>query len=198
MEPITDLSDPLALFRGQRQVRKFADRPLEDGTLETILQAAVHGPSGSNSMPWRFIVVRDPETKQRLGDIYEACFAEQYGGNAPPRGQDRQHLADVPVLIVPCVRTPRNGRAGFQTGASVYPSVQNLLLAARAMGVASGITTLHRIKLAEVHEILGIPEGWDSAAIVLLGWPDRSYGPNKRPPLERFVTYERWTDPVRR
>jgi nitroreductase len=195
MKPITD---PRELFRHQRQVRAFSDQPVDDETLREVLQAAVHGPSGSNTMPWRFIVVRDPEVKARLNVLYEEAFSAQYGGNPPPRGGDRQPLTEVPVLVVACVRTPRGGRAGFQTGASVYPSVQNLLLAARVLGLGSGITTLHRIKRDEVHEVLGIPDGWDSAAIVLLGWPDRNYGPNKRPPLEDFITHDRWTDPPQR
>ncbi len=190
MQPITDVKE---LFRHQRQVRAFADRPVDDATLQEVLQAAVHGPSASNAQPWRFIVVRDAEVKAQLDALYEAAFAEQYGGTPPPRGTDRQPLSQVPVLVVACVRV--RGRANIATGASVYPSVQNLMLAARAIGLASGITTLHRLKLAEVHELLGIPEGWESAAIVLVGWPDRAYGPNKRPPLERFVTYDRWTDP---
>ncbi len=190
MEPITDIKQ---LFRHQRQVRAFADRPVDDATLNEVLEAAIHGPSASNAQPWRFIVVRDPEVKAQLDTLYEAAFAEQYGGTPPPRGQDRQPLSQVPVLIVPCVRV--RGRANIATGASVYPSVQNLMLAARAIGLASGITTLHRLKLAEVHAVLGIPEGWDTAAIVLLGWPDRAYGPNRRPPLERFIAYDRWSDP---
>lgn len=190
MQPITD---PLQLFRHQRQVRAFSDRPVEDDDLRQVLQAAVHGPSASNAQPWRFIVVRDPEVKAKLDALYEAAFAEQYGGTPPPRGQDRQPLTQVPVLIVPCVRV--RGRANLATGASVYPSVQNLLLAARALGMGGGITTLHRLKLAEVQELLGIPDGWESAAIVLLGWPDRDYGPNRRPPLESFITYDHWTDP---
>jgi nitroreductase len=190
---VKPISDPRELFRHQRQVRAFADRAVDDDTLREVLEAAIHGPSASNATPWRFIVVRDPEMKAKLDALYEAAFAEQYGGTPPPRGQDRQPLSEVPVLIVACVRV--RGRANLATGASIYPSIQNLMLAARALGLASGITTLHRLKLAEVHEALGIPEGWDSAAIVLLGWPDRVYGPNSRPPLENFITYDRWTDP---
>lgn len=192
MQPI---HEAMELFRHQRQVRAFADKPVDDETLRQVLQAAIHGPSGSNTMPWRFLVVRDQAVKGRLSELYEAAFAQAYGGAAPPRGQERQPLSQVPVLIVPCVQTPPSGRAGFQTGASVYPSVQNLMLAARALGLGSGITTLHRLRLAETHEVLGIPEGWDTAAIVLLGWPEREYGPNRRPPLERFVAYDRWSDP---
>jgi nitroreductase len=106
----------------------------------------------------------------------------------------RQPLAAAPVLIVACVNTPASGRAGFQTGASIYPSVQNILLAARALGLGSCLTTLHRRRKARLHTILGIPEQIESAAIIPLGWPDRDYGPNRRPPLAQFVMYDRWSD----
>jgi nitroreductase len=192
MEPITEAME---LFRHQRQVRAFADRPVDDDLVRQVLQAGVHGPSGSNTTPWRFIVVRDQGVKDQLSPLYDEAFKATYGDAPPPRGADRQPLSQVPVLIVVCVRTPGSGRAGFQTGASVYPSVQNIMLAARALGLGTGITTLHRRRLEEVHGVLGIPEGWDSAAIILLGWPDRAYGPNRRPPLERFVSQDRWTEP---
>jgi len=105
----------------------------------------------------------------------------------------RQPLAAAPVLIVACVNTPASGRAGFQTGASIYPSVQNILLAARALGLGSCLTTLHRRRKARIHAILGIPDQIESAAIIPLGWPDRDYGPNRRPPLAQFVRYDHWT-----
>ncbi len=191
MKPI---SDPFELFEHQRAVRAFDGRPVDDETIERVLEAATHAPSGSNSQPWRFIVVRDAEVKERLSDLYEAGFLEAYGDAAPPRGADRQPWTQVPVLIVVCVQTPPSGRAGFQTGASVYPACQNLMLAARALGLGSVLTTLHRRKKDEVHEVLGIPEGYDSAAIIPLGWPNRSYGPNRRPPVETVTMYDRWSD----
>jgi len=71
--------------------------------------------------------------------------------------------------------------------------VQNILLAARALGLGSCLTTLHRRRKARIHEILDIPDHIESAAIIPLGWPDRHYGPNRRPPLAQFVMYDRWT-----
>ena len=97
------------------------------------------------------------------------------------------------MLIVACVDTPASGQAGFQTGASIYPSVQNLMLAARALGLGTVLTTLHRRRKARIHEILGIPDNVESAAIIPLGWPDREYGPNRRPPVEQFIMRDRWT-----
>jgi len=190
MKPITE---PMEVFRHQRQVRAFDPRPVPDDAILEVIRAATHGPSGSNTQPWQFIVVRDPEVKSALSEHYEAAFKQAYGDRPPPRGQDRQPFTEVPVLIVCCVRKPNNGRAGFQTGASIYPSIQNLMLAARILGLGTGITTLHRLRLAEVNAILGIPDEWENAAIVLLGYPDRHYGPNRRNPVEEFVRYDHWT-----
>jgi nitroreductase len=187
MQPITDVQ---TLFRYQRTIRTFTEEEVPDDLVNQVLTAAIHGPSGSNTQPWHFIVVRDPTVKQAISAVYEEARA---AGPAPSAGGARQPLATAPVLIVACVNTPASGRAGFQTGASIYPSVQNILLAARALGLGSVLTTLHRRRKARIHEILGIPDQIESAAIIPLGWPDRDYGPNRRPPLAQFVMYDRWT-----
>jgi nitroreductase len=72
-------------------------------------------------------------------------------------------------------------------------SLPNILLAARALGLGSCLTTLHRRRKARIHAILGIPDQIETAAIIPIGWPDRDYGPNRRPPLAQFVMYDRWT-----
>jgi nitroreductase len=187
MQPITDV---FRLFRYQRAVRTFTEEDVPDDLVNQVLTAAIHGPSGSNTQPWHFIVVREPTVKQAISAVYEEARA---AGPTPSAGGARQPLAVAPVLIVACVDTPASGRAGFQTGASIYPSVQNLLLAARALGLGSCLTTLHRRRKARIHEILGIPDHIETAAIIPLGWPDREYGPNRRPPLAQFVMYDRWT-----
>jgi nitroreductase len=187
MQPITDV---FRLFRYQRAVRTFTEEDVPDDLVNQVLTAAIHGPSGSNTQPWHFIVVREPTVKQAISAVYEEARA---AGPTPSAGGPRQPLAVAPVLIVACVDTPASGRAGFQTGASIYPSVQNLLLAARALGLGSCLTTLHRRRKARIHEILGIPGHIETAAIIPLGWPDREYGPNRRPPLAQFVMYDRWT-----
>jgi nitroreductase len=187
MQPITDVQ---TLFRYQRAIRTFSGEEVPDELINQVLTAAIHGPSGSNTQPWHFIVVRDPTVKQAISEVYEEARA---AGPTPSAGGARQPLSAAPVLIVACVNTPASGRAGFQTGASIYPSVQNLLLAARALGLGSCLTTLHRRRKARIHEILGIPNHIESAAIIPLGWPDRDYGPNRRPQLAQFVRYDRWS-----
>ncbi|MXW24300.1 MAG: nitroreductase family protein [Chloroflexi bacterium] len=194
MKPIEDAGE---LFRRQRAVRAWSDREVDDETVRAVLQAAIHAPSGSNTQPWSFIVVRDPEQKVRIREVYDEAREDisQIARVAPVSSEDdRQPLDAAPVLIVACVRTPPSGRAGFQTGASIYPACQNLMLAARALGLGTVLTTLHRRRKDELHEVLGIPEGIESAAIIPLGWPTRDYGPNRRAPLDNVVMHERWTE----
>ena len=188
MRPVTDVHE---LFRRQRAIRNFTAEEVPDELVNQVLTAAIHGPSGSNTQPWHFIVIRDPRVKQALSEVYEEARTAA-GATRPAAGAVRQPLSAAPVLIVACVNTPASGQAGLQTGASIYPSVQNLMLAARALGLGTVLTTLHRRRKAQIHAILGIPDDVESAAIIPLGWPDREYGPNRRPPLEQFVMHDRW------
>jgi nitroreductase len=188
MKPVTDVHE---LFRHQRAIRTFTDEEVPDELVKQVLTAAIHAPSGSNTQPWHFIVIRDPRVKQAISEVYEEARAA--GTTRPSAGGVRQPLSAAPVLIVACVNIPASGHAGLQTGASIYPSVQNLMLAARAIGLGTVLTTLHRRRKARIHAILGIPDHIESAAIIPLGWPDREYGPNRRPSLERFVMRDRWT-----
>jgi nitroreductase len=189
MQPI---HEAMELFRHQRAVRAWSDREVPDDLLRQVLEAAVHAPSGSNTQPWRFIVVRDPAMKARIGEEYAAA---QGARSASGAGSAADVMAKAPVLIIPCVRVPeRTGHTGFQTGASIYPACQNLMLAARALGLGTVLTTTHRLRAGQIHALLGIPSTYDSAAIIPLGWPDRAYGPNHRPPLDQFVSYERCSE----
>lgn len=196
MKPIEDTSE---LFRRQRAVRAWSDREVTEEHVRAVLQAAIHAPSGSNTQPWHFIVVRDAAQKARIREVYDRAREDIYRiarvEPLPLADDDRQPLDAAPVLIVACVGTPPSGQAGFQTGASIYPACQNLMLAARALGMGTVLTTLHRRRKEELHEVLGIPEGIESAAIIPLGWPNRDYGPNRRAPLDEVVMHERWTAP---
>src|SRR4029453_4498653 len=176
MKPITDVHE---LFRHQRAIRNFTDEDVPDALVNQVLTAAIHGPSGSNTQPWHFIVIRDPRVKNAISEVYEEARAAA-GTTRPSAGGARQPPRPAP------------GQGGLQAGASIYPSVQNLMLAARTLGLGTVLTTLHRRRKAQIHAILGIPDDIESAAIIPLGWPDREYGPNRRPPLERFVMRDRW------
>ncbi|MYA19890.1 MAG: hypothetical protein F4Z25_06425 [Chloroflexi bacterium] len=120
MKPIEDAGD---LFRRQRAVRAWSDREVGEEHVRAVLQAAIHAPSGSNTQPWSFIVVRDAEQKARIREVYDRAREDIYRivqvAQVSPN-DERMPLDAAPVLIVACVSTPPSGQAGFQTGASIY------------------------------------------------------------------------------
>jgi nitroreductase len=186
-----------------RAMRRFTPDPVSDDELWTVLGAATKAPSGGNRQPWNFIVVRDAETKRGLAGYYRRAWEQTYGKAPPPQSAESEaglgaayrsaeylahHLADVPVLIVVTSR----GVGASPSGASIYPAVQNLMLAARALGLGSTITTLHRLYEREVKELLGIPEDVDTMALIPIGRPAGRFGPPRRLPVEKVTYWERW------
>jgi nitroreductase len=125
-----------------RAVRTFTAQPVGDDVVEKVLRAASYAASARNAQPWRFIVVRETETKRRLGAIFDELGALMYGAGAP----DRTPWEDVPVLMAVCSEYAFGStEAGLAAlGASIYPAVENLLLAARALGLGAVLTTAGR------------------------------------------------------
>lgn len=178
------------LMATQRAVRKFAQRPVEDAVVERVLRAATFAPSARNIQPWRFIVVRDQETKGKLGAIFDELGAQMYAADAP----DRTRWQEVPVLIAVCSEyafgRTESGLAAL--GASIYPAVQNLLLAAHSLGLGAVLTTRWKAREGDVRPLLGLPESMAVHAIVPIGWPDRRYGRNRRLPVAEVTYRERF------
>ncbi|MCS7276643.1 MAG: nitroreductase family protein [Dehalococcoidia bacterium] len=189
-----------------RAIRRFKPDPVPDELIWKVLEAATKAPSGGNRQPWRFVVVRDPETKRRIGQFYLEGWERFYGGEtrqqmlADPdrariyRSADylARHLAEVPVLILACLRAGPGPVSTSDRGSSIFPAVQNLLLAARALGLGGVLTTLHRVREREVRQLLGIPDDWETMALIPLGWPAVPFGPVRRLPVEEVVYWERW------
>jgi nitroreductase len=177
------------LLARQRAVRRFTAREVDDALVERLLAAATRAPSARNVQPWRFIVVRDHETKRRMGAMFDELGGQLYGASAP----DRTPWQDVPVLIVVCSEyafgTTESGIAAL--GASIYPAVQNLLLAAQAAGLGAVLTTRWKAREAELRPLLGLPDSMAVHAIVPMGWPDRRYGRNHRRPVAEMTSRER-------
>jgi nitroreductase len=168
------------------------ERPVAEADLRKVLTAATKGPTGGNRQPIRWLVIRDPELKRRVGEVYrEAARAaiDAGGDTQSPHARSSYHLADhlgeAPVLVIPC--------ADFKTSpASVYPSVQNLMLAARALGLGSTLTTIHRVKEDEVKAILGIPADVQTFAIIPIGYPLGRWAEAPRKPIDEVVYWDRW------
>ncbi len=188
----------------QRAMRRLKDDPVSDEDVWKILDAATMAPSGGNSQPWNFIVVRDAETKRKLGEYYLDAWNNVYASRGDQATDDdssqsrvyrsanhlAHHLAEAPVLIIATVRSAGNPGAG----GSIYPAVQNLMLAARALGLGTTLTSLHKLHEAEVKELLGVPEGVDTMALIPLGWPKGKFGEPVRMPVEKVVYWEQWGD----
>ena len=189
--------------------RYYRPDPVPDDVLRRVLDGARWAPTGGNRQGVRFLVVRDAARRRRLKELYLPLW-EQYAERSRdvsdvPRPRVlanadhmARHLDEIPALIVVCARladllaTDRHlDRLTIVGGASVYPAVQNVLLAARAEGLGTALTTLLCAVEPQVKELFGIPEGIATAALVALGWPERPF-PQKlsRRPLEEICFAE--------
>src|SRR5213594_4578277 len=188
-----------------RSVRKFKSDPIPEDRLRIILESASKAVSGSNTQPWEFVVVRDAKMKARLKEPMLRTWLERLAGGS---GMS-QHMRDVydeatemlrntekvPVIIYCCVDLNRVGKSEEVRYASIYPAVQNLMLAAHAIGLATCLT-VHGSTLTrgepEVKKILGIPEHVKIACLIYLGHPSIRLGLPRRKPEENFVHNNRW------
>jgi nitroreductase len=208
--------DLFAAMYTTRAMRRLKPDPIPAEVLRTIMDAAIRAPSGGNAQGWNFLVVQDEELRRGLGAIYKPCldtlfapdshYTRQAASPDPElaRGVRRMiesaqylgdHLHEAPVIVVPCLRT--GGRPlDFAGGSSIYPAVQNLMLAARALGIGSTLTTVHRMRQDEVRALLGIPADVETAALIPLGYPTGRWGVAKRRPVEVVVYGDRWQEPL--
>ena len=184
-----------------RAIRRVRPDPVPEADLQVILDAAIHAPNGGNAQPWRFIVLRDPDVRAHFAPLYrEAWWAKRHdqgirGPEDIPAG-DRvaraaMRLADefgtAPVVVVVCATARGAGAMG-----SVIPAVQNLLLAARALGIGGTITTLHPSVEERAHALLGIPATAQIVYCLPLGYPRGRFGPTTRRPLAEVCAFDHW------
>ncbi len=185
----------------QRAIRRFKSDPIPDEDLRHILESAIRAPSGGNGQPWHFVVVRDADLRAKFAPLYhEAWWAkrrdEGIGGPAdiPASLQPAMRLADeigqAPVLVLVCATSKGAGAIG-----SVIPAAQNLLLAARAVGVGGTITTLHLQVEERVHQLFRVPEMVEIVYCLPLGYPRGHFGPAQRRPLSEVCSYDQWGQP---
>ena len=197
----------LEAIETQRAIRYFKPDAVPDEDIDRLIYAATKAPSGANRQPWKFLVIRDSALKRSIGDLYLRSWTASYGESAdpPPVIQPRvrtsaAHLAEriheVPVLIMVCIEHD-GSPSTMGRGSSIYPAVQNILLAARALGLGSVITTLHKRYEDEIKELLHIPDNVETAALLPVGYPAEgvSYGPTRRAPVEEITYLDRWGCP---
>jgi nitroreductase len=195
------LSMPLGeVMFTQRSIRRFKPDPIPLADLRLIIEAASKAPNGGNLQVARFLVVTDRATIREFGPLYrEAWWAkrrdEGFRGpeDLPPRFSPAAGLADA-MSEVPCVvfaMALRDGPAN-----SVIPAVQNLMLAARALGIGSVPTTLHPSVMERFHAMFGIPAEVGFHFCVPLGYPQGHFGPTVRKPTSETTFLDRWNAPV--
>ncbi len=214
-EVLARLAAPLeSVIETQRAVRKVRPDPVDDRLVLRCIELALKAPTGSNGQNWEFVVVKDRATKARLGRTYKAAWSV-YGGigrrvKRDDAGMQKvldavqwqvEHFEDIPVLVVACLKgarvplLPPPPLAASSYYGSIYPSVQNLLLAARAMGLGASLVTLPLLSITAARRMLGLPLSVTPACVVPLGWPRGRYGPTTRRPVADVVHLDRYGQP---
>jgi nitroreductase len=192
----------------QRALRRLKPDPVDDALLLRLVELALKAPTGSNAQNWEFIVIKDAAVKAQLGRRNRQAWS-LYGwlGRRANRGNAKMnrlldavqwqadHFEEIPVVIVACLRGPRlpfpNAAATSYYG-SIFPSVQNLLLAARAAGLGAALITLPLWSTFSVRRILGLPWNVTPCAVIPIGWPVGRYGPTTRRPVGDVVSLDRF------
>lgn len=197
------MPDFFEVVHTQRAARSFLPDDVDDGTVARILTAATHAPSAENSQPSVFVVVRDPTLRATIGELtaraWQSGAREYEEGRLPPamlRDVDRGAMGGVaaaPVLVVVCGDTRRTDKRAL--GSSVFPAVQNLLLAAHALGLGSTLTTLPVVAGDGLSEALGLPDHVVPLAVVPLGHLPAPLGKPRRRPLDETAHLNRYGTP---
>ena len=184
-----------------RALRRFTDEPVSDEDLYQVIDAAIRAPAGGNMQVWHFLAVRDEEKRRQIGEMYWQVWT-QYGKQyvedpskieALPkqmrlvvRSTDdlARNIGNVPVHLFFCGPSEAAG--------TVYPAVQNALLACRGLGLGSVVTGFHRMHMDRLRPLLGIPDNQTAHALLPIGWPSDKIGPVNRRPVSKNTSLDTW------
>jgi nitroreductase len=192
----------------QRAIRRLKVDPVDDRLVLRLIELALRAPTGSNAQNWEYIIVRDPKVKKGLARLNRQAWGP-YGriGRWVTRRDPRRrkilsavqwqadHFEEIPVIVVACVKglyVPFVHISATTYFGSIFPSVQNLLLAARAVGLGAALTTIPLWNLFAVRRVLGLPWNITPCAVIPLGWPLGRYGPTTRKPVREVVSFDRF------
>jgi nitroreductase len=190
-----------------RSMRWFRSDPVDDALLDKVLWAGTRASSPNNTQPWRFVVVKDPELRAGIGALFAERLAAPSSSTPAVSPEDAttrrtyegavnlmRTLGEVPVLIFVCGfnRYPEAAPNELLMYSALYAAAQNMLVAARALGLGAAFTTLHRSCEAQIRELLGIPDDAHMGLTMPLGWPARPFGPLTRRPLSEVVSVDRF------
>jgi nitroreductase len=206
------MDDLLKLMKTRRSIRRYKEKYIPDELLEKLIEAARWSPSGDNGQPWRFIIVRDPETKKALGKIaaegsgrrftaeyFTGRMQERFEGLKDPGKKDKafkkltsgevsSFLANAPVIIVVCAKLDV-----WDVPYDAAMATQNMLLMAHSLGLGSCVVVAPVSDMKDdikVMKLLKIPHGYKIVAPLAIGYPDESPNPRPRLSLEEIIFYE--------
>ena len=218
--------DSIALYDAMstlRAVRRLREEPIPDDVLKRILQAAAWAPSGGNVQPWRIVAVRDAQLRAQIGDLYAPQWAryaigarkglDQMQGDARAKRERMldacdylgEYMGKAPVILVFCfnpdimaITDADLGRPSGVGGGSVYPALQNAMLACVSEGVGCTLTTLLCYEEDAMRSLLSIPQDWYTCAVMPIGYPQRGgHGPISRRPVEKLCFADTFGEPLR-
>jgi nitroreductase len=203
-----------------RSMRRLKPDPVPDEVMYRILDAAIRAPSGSNTQHWRFVVVKDPQVKKQVQQVYQKGWIEvqaMYRNRTAPEHMEEgkfrrlldtaaylaEHLAEAPVLLFACLKErpmpPQLvAKLARLSGSSIYPAVQNILLACRALGLGATLTTVSSLYEDDLKPILNLPADISTYALIPIGYPQGKFGPVQRVPVEDVTCVDRWGTPLKR
>ena len=192
-----------------RAMRYLKPDPVDDELIEQIITAATWAPSPGNSQGRDFVVVTDPAKKQTIGDAVETVMGDRVAAMERP---DRTHrlmldgtahlletLKTCPVLILVCGKAvyPYQAPRESFVWSSIYPAAQNLIVAARALGLGTVFTTFQGTAEPVIRQTLSIPDDVHIGCLIPVGWPDRKFGPLKRVGYDKVVHVDEWQGDLR-
>jgi nitroreductase len=196
-----------------RAMRRLKPDPVPEETLVQLIEAANQAPSGSNRQGARWVIVRDAEQKAKLADLNRVAVDAYVGPNSgrpeslPHQSAEKRarmlravrwqadHMADIPALIIACYQfdAPVDALTAARAGGSVWPGIQNLLLAARALSLGAAPTTLGLSNRAAAKEVLGLPDDMEAFCLIPVGYPMGRFGPVARLPVADTLRWDRWS-----
>jgi nitroreductase len=181
--------------------------PVPQELIDRLLWAATRASSPGNVQPWEFVVVGDATIRRQLAEVLTRRMSglRQRSGAALPEDPTQrrmlqgamhlvEHMGEAPFLILVCGRNvyPPNAPQEHMMYSAVFAAAQNLMVAARALGLGAAYTTFQLGSEAEINDILGIPQDVKICVTIPVGWPGRTQGSLTRKPLEDVVHYDGW------
>ena len=195
----------------QRAIRYWVEEPVSRELIERVIEAASKAPSGSNHQPWMFVVAdRDPvktSLAEALRDYYEEGPLKTLVESSQKTEDSSQrlmmsgaenfftNLRTAPAIIIPCLyklSSPTSEMNTLVAGSSIYLAVQNMLLAARALGLGTLMTTSHSLIEEVIRDVCKIPDDAQPAALIPIGFPAVKFGPTKRKPVRDIIAWNQW------